>query len=81
MTLPICHAYSNEEDKLIISYFNIPKNFIEDLTDQLHLLSVLLGDKITIEYELLPKTKTLFKVPQIKNIDFTVRNGIAYLTV
>lgn len=77
LSYPVAHVFSNEEQKLITGYIHVPGVFVNKITDKFNLLTLLLKDKISIEYELLPNTKKISKFIELSNINFEVKNGIA----
>ncbi|OLS23411.1 MAG: hypothetical protein HeimC3_24860 [Candidatus Heimdallarchaeota archaeon LC_3] len=78
LSYPVAHVFSNEKQNLIIGYIHVPGVLVNKITDKFNLLSLLLKDKISIEYELLPNTKKISKFIELSKINFTVKNGIAY---
>jgi hypothetical protein len=79
LSFPISHVFTNHLEDLLLGYFHIPGKFVSRFVDDINLLQLLLKDKIKIEYELLPFEKKIGRFINLKNIDFSVRNGAAYL--
>jgi hypothetical protein len=79
LSFPISHVFTNHVENLLFGYFHIPGKLTSKFVDNINLLQMLLKDKIKIEYELLPFEKKIGRFINLKNIDFSVRNGVAYL--
>ncbi|MHA1992044.1 MAG: hypothetical protein ACW98A_13820 [Candidatus Hodarchaeales archaeon] len=79
LSFPISHVFTNSLENLLFGYFHIPGKLVSKFVDNINLLQFLLKDKIKIEYELLPFEKKIGRFINLKNIDFSVRNGVAYL--
>ncbi|OLS16796.1 MAG: hypothetical protein HeimC3_51160 [Candidatus Heimdallarchaeota archaeon LC_3] len=78
LSFPESHIFTNDKENLIIGYFHLPSNLTNIVTDQLNLLTLLLGNNIELEYELLPKDKMLRKFIELSKFNFAVRHGSAF---
>ncbi|MHA1989874.1 MAG: hypothetical protein ACW981_03905 [Candidatus Hodarchaeales archaeon] len=78
LLFPISHVLYNEEDGKILSYIHIPKEFIYELVFQLKDLETVYPE-VSVNMKPLMNNYYVSRCLRLYQIDFSVKNGVAYL--